>query len=293
MVGRTPSMRAAFAALQRAAEGDSPVLLSGEVGSGKELAAETVHRRSARRARPFVIVDCTSDDEELETELFGRVEPGALERAAGGTVFLDEIGELSLELQPKLLRAVERRQIKRIDGMGFVGIDVRIVAGTRLDLSREVEAGRFRPDLYYRIAVIDVHLPPLRARLDDVPLLVDCFLARAGAASRPEADRIRASARQDLARYAWPGNVRELESWLLRCLSVSRVVPPEPALQPRERDGAPLRLRDARKRWIEEFEQRYLRDALERHRDNVSAAARAAGVDRKYFHRLLVKHGLR
>jgi DNA-binding NtrC family response regulator len=236
-----------------------------------------------------VVVDCgTRQAESLEAELFGGTDAGAFERAGGGTLLLDEIGDLGAELQSKLLRAIERRQIKRTIGMDLIGVDVRVVAATRRELLRDVDAGRFRPDLYYRIAVIDVRLPPLRERVEDIPLLVDCFVARSGAGAHPEVETLRARARAELGNRSWPGNVRELERWVERSLATECAdLPPPPA------PTAPLRLRDARKLWIDEFEQRYLREILARHRDNVSAAARAAGVDRKYFHRLLVKHRLR
>lgn len=288
MLGTSPAMRAAFAALERAAEGDSPVLLRGESGTGKKLAAQSLHAASARRERAFVVVDCASRQDSLENELFGGAGAGAFEHASGGTLLLQEIAALGAELQSKLLRAIERRQIKRTVGMNLIGVDVRVVAATRRELLREVDAGRFRPDLYYRIAVIDVCLPPLRERLDDIALLVDWFLDRSGSGARPEAESIRARARDgELRSQPWAGNVRELESWVERNLAACGAGPSPPAQSP------PLRLRDARKAWIDEFEQRYLREILERHRDNVSAAARAAGVDRKYFHRLLVKHRLR
>jgi DNA-binding NtrC family response regulator len=292
MVGTAPEMRAAFVALRRAAQSDSAVLLSGETGSGKELAARSLHRASVRCAGPFEVVECAAGPiDGLESELFGHGGAGAFERARGGSIFLHEVGQLGIDLQPKLLRAIERRQIKRVDGMHFVDIDVRVIAATQLDLLREVQGGRFRADLYYRIAVIAVHLPPLRARAEDLPLLVDHFLAQANASERPEAEALRQHARGALVNHSWPGNVRELANWVERCVSTSRIE--LPGIAGSGASGAPLRLRDARKRWIDEFEQRYLRETLDRHADNVSAAARAAGVDRKYFHRLLVKHGMR
>jgi DNA-binding NtrC family response regulator len=310
LVGGSSAMRAAFAVLARAAESDITVLLRGETGTGKDQAAEALHRTSSRRDQPFVVVDCGGLPASLlEAELFGhargaftgadRARVGAAEAAHRGTLFLDEIGELDLELQPILLRLLERREVQRIGESRPVPVDVRVIAATSRNLRREVNAGRFRSDLYYRLAVIEVVLPPLRERLEDLPLLVDCLLERAGAATHPAAAGLRTPAfRARLARHDWPGNVRELRNYVESCLALAdRAPPPGGEREPRGA-AAPgidpsLPFRAARDRWLRWFERRYLEELLERAGDNVSAAARAAGVDRVYFHRLLRRVGLR
>jgi two-component system response regulator GlrR len=309
LAGRSPAMRGLFALLARAAESDITVLLRGETGTGKDQAAESLHRLSARRDRPFVVVDCGGlPSSLLEGELFGhargaftgadRARAGAVESAHRGTLFLDEIGELDLQLQPVLLRLLERREVQRIGETRPVQVDVRIIAATSRNLRREVNAGRFRSDLYYRLAVMEVVLPPLRERLDDLPLLVDSLLERAGAGAHPGAAALRTPEfHARLARHDWPGNVRELRNYIESCLALAERAPPPgsdgeagraaPAIDPA------LPFRTARDRWLRWFERRYLEELLARAGDNVSAAARTAGVDRVYFHRLLRRVGLR
>jgi two-component system, NtrC family, response regulator GlrR len=317
LVGRALSMRAVFATLARAAASDATLLVSGETGTGKEGVAEAVHGASARAGGPLVVVDCGAIPANLlESELFGHergaftgavaARAGAFEAASGGTIFLDEIGELDLELQPKLLRVLERREVRRIGRNQPQPIDVRVVAATNRDLREEVNARRFRSDLYYRLAVVEVRLPPLRERVEDLPLLVDHLLGELGAAGRSEAEALRTpAARAELARHPWPGNVRELRNYLERCLVLAERVPPAPASAATTADGAASSaaapagvgadrpLRDARETWSREFERRYLEELLARHDGNVSQAARGAGVDRKYLYRLLWRHGLR
>jgi two-component system response regulator GlrR len=316
LVGKSVAMRASFARLSRAAASDVNVLIEGETGTGKEGAAESIHEASARRGGSFIVVDCGAIPPQLlESELFGHekgaftgavaARQGAFEAANGGTIFLDEIGELSQDLQPKLLRVLERRHIKRVGSSHYVPVDVRIVAATNRNLRREVNAGRFRSDLYYRLAVLDVRLPSLRERLEDLPSLVDAVLQSLGASGLPEARALRSPQFvEELASHPWPGNVRELRNHIERCLALR-----EPQLPPREDveatdagPGAPVAtatplaeqsLRQARAAWDREFEQRYLEALLARHGDNVSAAARAAGIDRKYLYRLLWRNGLR
>jgi two-component system response regulator GlrR len=308
LVGRSVAARTAFGRLDRAASSDATALIEGETGTGKELAAEAIHGASRRAGRPFIVVDCGAIPPDLlESELFGHergaftgavsARPGAFEAAHGGTIFLDEIGELSLPLQPKLLRALEKREVKRIGQTRYTPVDVRVIAATNRNLRGEVNAGRFRADLYYRLAVLEIRLPPLRERREDLTLLVEHFLRAMGAVDRPEAALLRNDAcRAELARHAWPGNVRELRNYVERCLALA-----EPPVLACDRDGdGPTSaaepsgsLRTARESWVRGFEKQYLEDLLARHGDNVSAAARAAGVDRKYFYRLLWRNGLR
>ena len=307
MVGSSPVMRAVFARLARAAASEATVLLTGETGTGKEIAAEALHAASKRAKGPFVIVDGAAlPPDLLESELFGHergaftgahvARAGAFETANGGTLFLDEIGELGADLQPKLLRALERREVKRLGSDRWQPINVRIVAATNRDLREEVNAGRFRSDLFYRLAVLEVRLPALRERREDLPMIVDALLERMGMASCPEAQLLRtAEGRAELARHPWPGNVRELRNYVERCLALAERPPlaevrdPNAATAP----AATNDLRSARKQWTAEREKAFLEDLLARHDGNVSAAARAAGYDRKHLYRLLWRNGLR
>jgi transcriptional regulator with PAS, ATPase and Fis domain len=307
LLGRSLDMRTVFAQLERAAGADSTVLLEGETGTGKEAAAESIHRQSARRDGPWVVVDCTALPAELlGSELFGHergaftgaetTRQGAFEVASGGTIFLDEIGELDLELQPQLLRVLERREIKRVGATRPIPVDVRVIAAGQRDLRADVNARRFRADLFYRLAVIEVKLPPLRARADDLAMLVEHFLDRMRVPAGPERDALTsATFLERLARHRWPGNVRELRNTLERCLAMQGEPglppPPERTDPPTIRGDEPLRT--ARDRWVEFFERRYLRDLLDRAGGNVSAAALTAGVDRAYLYRMLWRNGLR
>jgi DNA-binding NtrC family response regulator len=308
MVGRSVAMRRVFALLQRAAECDATVLLEGETGTGKEAAAESIHLESARKNEPFLVVDCGSIPPDLlESELFGHekgaftgasvAREGVFEAASGGTIFLDEIGELGLELQPKLLRVLERREVKRVGGNAYVGVDVRVVAATNRDLKAAVNDRRFRSDLYYRLAVLEVRLPPLRERVEDLPALVEHLLGLLRAGDRAEAAELRTDAFiSNLAQHAWPGNVRELRNYIERCLALRERLPL--AGQAVVADAPPsadanLPLKVARERWNRRFEREYLQQMLDRHGGNGAAAARAAQVDRMHFYRLLWRHGLR
>jgi len=314
MVGQSPPMRALFALLQRAALCDATVLIDGETGTGKEVSALAVHENSARSAGPFVVVDCGAIPAQLlESELFGyergaftgavAARTGAFEAADGGTIFLDEIGELSLDLQPKILRALEGRKIKRVGSNTYFPIDVRVIAATNRNLREEVAAKRFRSDLYYRLAVLHIKLPPLRERKSDLLALVEDFLLQQGVRDAAAAP-IRSSDFIDmLGRYRWPGNVRQLRNYLERRVALGEAIappgsetsmPPPPAND----DEKPIvsldqPLKVAREEWNNVFEARYLDGLLSLHGNNVSAAARAAGVNRVHFYRLLRKHGLR
>ena len=315
LVARSAPMRAAFHALGRAAASEATVLLRGETGTGKELAAEAIHRESRRREAPMIVIDCAAlPPQLLESELFGHEKgafsgadvqrSGAFEEAQGGTIFLDEIGELPLELQPKLLRVLERREIRRVGSSRMFPVDVRIVAATNRDLRAEVNVGRFRADLFFRLAVLEVVLPPLRDRPEDIPLLVERFLEEAGLSDRPEAAELSSRAfLEALAQHTWPGNVRELRNHLQRRLALDEEVPfddtrlPAPA-RPAPPGASPvvdvrLPLRKAREAWQTELDRRYLEELLRACGGNVARAARQAGLDRVHFYRLLWKHGLK
>jgi two-component system response regulator GlrR len=308
LIGRSTAMRSAFVVLEAAAAGATTVLLQGESGTGKDLAAEAIHLESARRDAPFVIVDCSAIPANLlEAELFGfeagaftgataqRI--GAFEAASGGTILLDEIGELALDLQPKLLRAIERREIQRIGNAQRIATDVRIIAATNRNLRQEVNARRFRSDLYFRLAVLVVTLPPLRDRAPDLPLLVAGLLDDLRAGDSPIARALRGGELlPELLRHGWPGNVRELRNYIEACLvRQERAAAPERPIEPTIEPAidVALPLREVRERWLRHVERRYLEQLLVLHGNNVSAAARAAGIDRVHFHRLLARVGLR
>jgi two-component system, NtrC family, nitrogen regulation response regulator GlnG len=287
------------------------VLIQGETGTGKEGCAEGIHAGGKRRDGPFVIVDLAGIAPTLiESELFGHVKgaftgaqsdrAGVFERAQGGTVFLDEVGELPPEIQPRLLRVLERRQVKRVGANDYRTVDVRVIAATHVDLEGAVKAGKFREDLFHRLAVLRVTLPPLRERLDDIPLLVDTVLGRMGRPPSALSDQTRAL----LSQYPWPGNVRELRNVVERVVNMGEEALPDisPIVsvdKPRTSGsvvvGPPeldLPFKEAKERLIEGFEKDYLKGLLERCGGNVSRASREAGIDRVYLRKLLKKHGL-
>ncbi len=305
LVGTSWAMRACFALLERAAASDITVLLEGESGTGKEGAADAIHQASARRDRPFIVIDCGAiPGNLLESELFGHERGaftgatdrrvGAFEAASGGTVFLDEIGEMPSELQPKLLRVLERREIRRLGSNTMTPADVRIVAATNRDLRAEVNAGRFRSDLYFRLAVMKVQLPPLRQRPEDLPILVQRIVGTLGL-GQDVANRLCSNAFvSSLSRGAWPGNVRELRNYLERAAVLDDLAgSTEDAPEAADPHDPAQPYQQARDRVLAEFERRYVEQLLRAHHGNVSAAARASGIDRTYLHRLMRRHGLR
>jgi DNA-binding NtrC family response regulator len=310
MVGRSVAMRRAFSVLERAAQSNATVLLGGETGTGKEAAAESIHRESSRKDKPFIVVDCGAIPANLlESELFGHekgaftgasgLRTGAFEEADGGTLFLDEIGELEPDLQPKLLRVLERREIKRVGSSTYFPVDVRIIAATNRNLRTEVNAKNFRSDLYYRLAVVEVALPALRERVEDLPILVDAILARLGehGGAPLGADLVKTREFQAaIGRHSWPGNVRELRNYVERCLALAEQAPLDEEAAAAGTELAidtSVPLKTARDRWTAVFERRYLEKVLEENGGNVSAAARAASVDRIHFYRLLWRNGLK
>ncbi|MBX7197128.1 MAG: sigma 54-interacting transcriptional regulator [Sandaracinaceae bacterium] len=299
LVGTSGPMRTLFAALEKAAESDATVLIEGETGTGKEGVAHALHLESPRAAAPFVVVDCGSIPETLiESELFGHERGaftgattrhvGAFEAARGGTLLLDEIGELPLALQPRLLRALESRAVKRVGGHEWIPLDVRLVAATHRSLRREVSDGRFRADLYYRLAVLTVQVPPLRERLEDLPRLVQVLAARLGASDEQCAFLASAPVLERLALRDWPGNVRELRNEIERTLVLGGATSPA-AEEPVSR----LPFGAARRVAIARFERAYLTEVLAECGGVVAEAARRSGIDRVHFHRLLRKNDVR
>ncbi|HSB40917.1 MAG TPA: sigma-54 dependent transcriptional regulator [Methylomirabilota bacterium] len=322
IVGRSPAMAQVFELVKKAARSEANILVLGESGTGKELIARAIHANSPRASHPFVPVDCASLPEQLlESEMFGhekgaftgavRSKPGLVETAHRGTLFLDEIAELPATLQVKLLRVLQERQIRRVGGTSLVDVDVRVVSATNRDLREAIAKGQFRDELFYRINVIAIRLPPLRERAGDVRLLAHTFLKRYGQGRVSAMDDTATAA---LERYAWPGNVRELQNVMERACALAdghtitvrdlpdhvvqtapRPVPTVagPTLPADPPAGTDLTLKSAKEQWLQVLEVSYLRDLLARHDGNVSSAAKAAGIDRKTFHRLINKYGLR
>jgi transcriptional regulator with PAS, ATPase and Fis domain len=305
-VGHSPSMRRLFALLEQIAPSTATILLQGETGVGKDLLAESIHFESPRKNQPFVVVDCASLPSELLTsELFGHVRgaftgadsdrKGAFELANGGTVFLDEIGELDIGLQPTLLRVLEQKTIRPVGGKHDIPVDVRVIAATTRNLRREVNAKRFRSDLYFRLAVVELFVPPLRERRGDIPFLVEAILARFGDDQLDNAHVLKSEKLvAEMAAHAWPGNVRELRNFVERFLALGESAR---LFDSGRVEGAPnidtkIPWRQAREQWLDYFERTYLGSLLEQHGGNVSAAARAAGIDRMHYHRMLKRRGL-
>jgi transcriptional regulator with GAF, ATPase, and Fis domain len=316
MVGRSSQMREIFGLIERIAATDATVLIEGETGTGKDMIARTLHALSPRREQPFVVVDCGAVSGTLiESELFGHEKgaftgavasrQGAFELASRGTVFLDELGELSLDLQPKLLRVLEQRELRRVGGSKVIPVDLRIIAATRKDLRSEVEKGKFREDLYFRLNVVPIVAPSLRDRKPDIPLLCEHFLTRLAPPGK-ERPTLSEDTLAALMAHDWPGNVRELRNVLERALALSmdpgRLVAPlgptpftraaAPGLVDEALFSPDLSFREQKERWTEEFERRYVRWLLDRAEGNISKAARAADMDRKYLHKLLKKYGV-
>ena len=293
---RSPLMKKAVELLARAAPKDVTILLEGETGTGKDVCARAVHAASTRANQPLETVDCGAFARELAAaELFGhekgaftgadRARAGAFERATGGTLFLDEVGELPLELQPLLLRVLESRTVKRVGGDTWLPIDVRVIAATHRDLDAQVKAGTFRADLLHRLAVVRVRVPKLSERMEDVPLLARAILASLG--ERARGFSLSPTTLSLLESQPWPGNVRELRNFLERATAVGlEDQPSSPA------DTATPDYAEARDRALEAFERDFAVFILKRAEGNVSRAAREAGMNRAYLHRLLKRHGL-
>jgi transcriptional regulator with PAS, ATPase and Fis domain len=312
LVGASLEMRAVYAVLERVAPTDSTLLVQGETGTGKDVVARAVHAASRRKDGPFVPVDCGAIPENLfESELFGHVRgaftgalanrAGAFEEANGGTLFLDEIGEMPLAMQAKLLRAIESRRIRRVGNSKETDVDVRIVCATNRRLAQMVNEGTFREDLYYRLAVVEVSLPPLRARRDDIAAIAQALFAKMTGKNEPLARDLV----QSLEKRAWPGNVRELRNAIERAITLGQArsetsagasPPSPPTVLPSGIESiVPLHLplKDAREAWTNEFENVYVRAMLEKTHGNLTRAAELAGVSRRFLQRTIVRLGLR
>ena len=293
-------MRRLYPLAERLAKSHVAVVIEGETGTGKEVLAESMHEEGPRAAGPFVVFDCTAVAPTLvESALFGHergsftgateTRHGVFEEAHGGTLLIDEIGDLPLPLQAKLLRALERSEVRRVGGSKWIKVDVRVLSATRRDLDAEVAAGRFRDDLYFRLAVARIELPPLRQRQGDVALLAEHFWSRLGGRGTLPADWL-----ERLEAYEWPGNIRELHNSVARRVALGAIDLPEAPADDAS-SAAPegdavgriltldLPLPRARELAVQELERRYLTRVLERHGGNVARAAAASGIARRYF----------
>ena len=307
MVGESAALRKVQDLIRRVATAETTVLILGENGTGKELAARAIHRGSLRRDKPFVAINCaTLKDALLESELFGHEKgsftgavaqkKGRIEVAEGGTFFLDEIGELDLALQAKLLRVLQEREFERVGGNRTLKADVRIVAATNRDIRQSVKDGKFREDLFYRLNVVAIEMPPLRQRKEDIALLAAHFISRFKARVNRPVEGIGSEARALLLRHDWPGNVRELENTIERAMvlgSSALILPedlPESLLESEADSALPL---PAYHQGVQEAKRKQILEAIQSAGGNISEAARALGVHPNYLHRLVTNLGLR
>jgi DNA-binding NtrC family response regulator len=343
LIGGNAKMRQIYSIIEKIAPTATTVVIDGETGTGKEVVAQSIHSLSPRSRNELVVFDCGAVPPNLiESELFGHEKgsftgavmsrEGLFEMADGGTLFLDELGELPIDLQPKLLRALEQREVRRVGATKAQKVDVRIIAATNRNLEDEVRAGRFRQDLFYRLSVVRLHLPALRDRTDDIPVLVQHFLDT-GTYNRAGTNlRVRGVSRDAmvaLQHYPWPGNVRELVNVVERAVSFcdhevieasdlpdyirnTKTAPPRGHDAPRRAQSVPaaaslaaqppptpdellsegVTFKDAKERWVATFERDYILQMLRRNTGNISHAARHADIDRKYFRKLMKKYDI-
>jgi len=302
VAARSPKMQALLEQVARVAESDATICISGETGTGKEVIARVIHCNSGRARGPFIAVNCGAIPESLfESELFGHVKGaftsaqsskrGLVQTAEGGTLFLDEIGEMPLNLQVKILRAIQEREVQAVGAERPTKVNVRIITSTNKDLGAAVRAGTFREDLYYRIQVFPITIPPLRERRDDIPLLAQHFLQQSAKRMHKEIRGFLPAAMQKLMLYSWPGNVRELENTIEKVvvLSSQDMITPDLLPSSTESTEGQVKALTAAK---EEFERNYLKEMLQITGGNISRAAQIAGRYRADFYKLLKKHGL-
>jgi DNA-binding NtrC family response regulator len=321
IIGAHPLMAGVIELIRQVADTKTTVLIQGESGTGKELVARAIHVGSERASRPFVVINCAAiPGTLLESELFGhekgaftgalRTKKGRLEVADRGTLFLDEIGEMPRELQVKILRVMEEQKFQRVGGTEEIEVDNRIIAATNRDLKQAVEAGSFREDLYYRLKVITISIPPLRERREDIPLLVDHFLRKHRANLRKKANRVSAEALQLLTGYAWPGNVRELENALVRALVLcaGEIIGPRDLPEeirggggegktgetgtPVDREKLKQMKKEIQRKVKAEMERKFVVEALRSGKGNVLRSAAKVGMDRRQFQNLIKKYGI-
>lgn len=304
MVGESRVMRELVSRVQQVAPTNSTVLIVGENGTGKELVARAIHRNSKRNGQPFVQVNCAAiPDDLIESELFGHEKgaftgaiasvKGKFEQADGGTIFLDEIGDMSLRTQSKVLRVLEEKDFTRIGGRDIIQVDVRVIAATNKDLNVEVQEERFREDLFYRLNVIPIHVPPLRERPEDIPLLANHFTSRFCRENGKREKRFSQEAMELLQTYKWPGNVRELKNLIERLV----IMVPSNDIKASDLPDSPMeeyisassmKLREARN----EFERRFILQALQRNDWNITETANQLGIERTNLHRKMRQHDI-
>ena len=311
IVGQSPAMRRLFETIDKIADTDVTVLIRGGSGTGKELVANALHYRSPRRTKPLVKMNCAALSQELvESELFGHEKgaftgaiarrEGKFEAADGGTLFLDEVGDMPLETQAKLLRAIQEKEFERVGGNLPIRVDVRLIAATNQDLESAVRAGRFREDLYYRLRVVELAIPPLAERREDIPLLIDHFLREAAARFGRDPKPLTGEALRACVAHEWRGNVRELRSAVEQALLLAPgpeitaadlfgrpAIPETPAPDP-----LPATFREAKERMVENFERDFLRQALRRHGGNITKAAEEVGMHRQNLQQKMRELGL-
>jgi DNA-binding NtrC family response regulator len=318
IVGNHPAIQRVIQLISQVAGTKATVLVQGESGTGKEIVARAIHYQSDRAGKPFVVINCAAIPSNLlESELFGhekgaftgaiKTKKGRLELADQGTLFLDEIGEMPKELQVKILRVLEEQKIQRVGGTGDVEVDNRIIAATNKDLKQAVEAGTFRDDLFYRLNVITISIPPLRERKEDIPLLVDYFLKKHRKVFKSRAAGVSEGALKLLTEYSWPGNVRELENTLVRAMILcgSEFIQPgdlpeelgteeikEGMKLPADREGLKQMKKEAQQKAKGEIEKRFIIEALKQGGGNVMRSAELVGMDRRQFQNLLRKYGI-
>ena len=300
IIGQSEVMQSIFELIPKIAESDSSVLITGETGTGKELIAKAIHAKSLRSKGPFIAINCGAiPDTLLESELFGhqkgaftgadKARKGFLEVASGGTLFLDEIGEISSKMQVDLLRVLEERKIMKIGDRESIDVNFRLVSSTRRDLPNEVAAGRFREDFFYRINVIILHIPPLRKRKEDIPLLVKHFLNKYSHETTKQVDHVIPEALEFLKRYEWPGNIRELENAIERAVVLSR------SRTLRVEDFSflqPSAIKVKGPQTLREMEKDYIKDVLYEHDWNITHSAKVLGINRVTLHKMIKRYDL-
>ncbi len=306
LVGRNARMQEIYTLITRIADNNATVLLSGESGTGKEVLARAIHQQSNRSHRPFVAINCAAIPSELlESELFGHekgsftgaiaTKVGKFEMATGGSLFLDEVGSMRLDLQAKILRALQEREVERVGGTRTIKIDVRVIAATNRDLKKAVEEGTFREDLYYRLNVVPITLPDLKDRQEDIPLLANHFVQKFTQESNSNIREISKEAMGILLSYPWPGNVRELENVIERAVTLGRGPAIQPGdLPPHLAGGAgPVEKALAQEATLEDLERDYIRAVLRRTKGHQIRAAAILGIDRRTLYRKIRRYGIK
>lgn len=302
MLGTSPQMQTVSSSIRKVATTEAPVLITGESGTGKELVAKAIHRLSQREKGPFLVINCGAIPETLlESELFGHEKgaftgahiqrKGRFEKASGGTLFLDEIGELSLPLQVKLLRFLQEQKIERVGGREEISVDARVLTATNKDLKQELKTGKFREDLYYRIGIITIFLPPLREREGDVLLLASAFLQKYSFENRKKITGFTPHAIRAIETYGWPGNIRELENRIKRAVIMSensKITPQDLELDSIYTKYQGKGLKEAR----EELEKEFIQRALAENKGNITQAAAELGISRPTLYELMEKLGI-